>query len=477
MKVLALSALAVSLVSPGPARAEVAIDPQFVVDRVLSEGRDARRIELEAQAAYTGFYNNFANYDFKLSGTASYEDSRKQTLAGSGNLRDRTSIWEIAVEKRLPTGTTIGLEFDRTMQNSTYRPGSSSSRSSYAVYDVGTLTVTQDLLGNFFGIAERQQNRAAHALLAASELQKKEKQEQLVLDALSLFWDTFVARESLREAIAQRDKYEALVKEVENKSRLGFASPGDLPKSRAEFAMQVRQVKAASFVYLSRLDSLLTAMRMQDSPDRDIRFTLKEEMPPVPAMIMPAVEDLRVIQVAQTQLDSANLLKRSTDLSSDWPTLQLTGKTTLTGLEPTQSRSFATMTSGRNPVHYVALTMDYRFFSDLKKANKNEAGVNLELRYNEFLQSRETLRQTIGTAMENVRYTYAAALTATDELKQWEAAIKAQENSYRQGRLDFSQFIQDYNRYFVSRSTRLRAIGNYHIALHSYAAAVDQLVK
>lgn len=460
------------------AQAEIQIDPQFVVDKVLGEGRQAKQIELTAQQAYTAYYTNFSIYDWRLGSTVSYEDSRTQLLSGGGNLRERTGIWDILLSKRIPTGTNFDIGFTRTRQNTIYRPGViNTNRGAYAVYDVGELTVTQDLLGNFFGIAERKANRAAESLVRAADLTKKESQEELVLSALRLFWDTFVSRENLREAIAQRDRYEALVKDVENKNRLGFASPGDLPKSRAELNAQVRNVKLASFTYLRSLDLLLTAMRMQEETDRDVRFVLKEEMPPVPAMLMPNVESLRKVDVAKTTLDSAELTKTAISLASDWPELKLIGKATLTGLEATQNRSFASMTSGDHPAYYVALTLNYRFFSDKVKADKNQAGVNFELAFNSFLKNREDLRSEVGVAMENVRYTYAAALSATEELRQWEAAIKAQETSYRQGRLDFSQFILDYNSYFRARSARLRAIGDYHIALHGYAASVDQLVR
>lgn len=460
------------------ARAEIQVDPQFVVDKVLGEGRQAKAIELQAQSAYTTFYNTFAIYDWRLGSTLSVEDSRKQLLSGGGNLRDRTGIWEILLSKRIPTGTNIDLGFSRTKQNSIYRPGVTSTyRGSYAVYDVGELTITQDILGNFFGIAERRLNRAADSLLRAADLAKKESQEGLVLDALKLFWDTFVSREGLREAISQRDRYEQLVKDVESKNRLGFASPGDVPKARAELSAQVRNVKLASFTYLRNLDLLLTAMRMQDVTDRDLKFVLKEEMPPVPAMLMPELERLRAVEIAKTTLDSAELVKSATTIGADWPDLKLVGKTTFTGLEANQNRSFAAMTSGDHPAYYVALVFNYRFFSDKVKADKNNAGVNYEIALNGFLKGQEDLRQQVSTAMENVRYTYAAAMSATDELKQWESAIRAQETSYRQGRLDFSQFILDYNSYFRARSTRLRAIGDYHIALHAYAASVDQLVR
>lgn len=471
---LYLLALAFSF-SPALAK-EISLTPQFVVDRILSEGREAKNIELDAQAAYTIFYNSFSAYDLNLTGSGAYEDSRILALSGGGNLRDRTSIYKILLSKRIPTGTTLALGFTQTMQNSTYRSTSTSTRPSYAVYDVGALTITQDLLGNFFGIAERKNNESARALLASSELFKKEKQEKLVLDSLKLFWDTYVARESLREAVAQREKYEALVKEVQNKTRLGFSNPGDLPKARAEFSAQLRNVKESSFNYLSKLDLLLTAMKMDES-EREVRFEVKEELPPLPTMLMPEMEKLRPVEVAKTVFSSADLAKRATDISVDWPELKLVGTMESTALETNAGKSFSSMSRGDRPLYGVELQMTYKFFSDGNRAKSNGALVDVERAYNNYMGAKEQQRQIVSTAMENVRFTYAAALSSLDELKDWELAVKAQESSYRQGRQDFSQLIQDYNSYFKAKSTRIRAMGDYHIALHNYAAAVDELVK
>jgi outer membrane protein TolC len=468
--------LAFSFFSAAAQAKEIPLSPQFVVDRILTEGRRARSIELDALDAYTAYYDVFSAYDLAFTGRGTYENSRIQQLSGGGNLQDRTSIYTVGISKRIPTGTTIGLGFTRTMQNSVFRATTTSLRPSYVVYDYGEVTLTQDLLGNFFGIAERKNNQAARDLLASSDLAKKEAQEALVLDALKLFWDTYVARESLREAIAQREKYEALVKEVQNKSRLGFSAPGDLPKARAEYGAQVRNVKASSFTYLSSLDALLTAMRMEDA-DRDVRFEVKEELPPLPTMLMPKVEDLRQVKVYRTAFESLDLAKRATELSVNWPELKLIGSAGATGLESTSSRAFSSMTKADRSRYLVGLEMNYKFFSDGNKASLNRTMVGAERAFNTYLLSKETQRQDLSTVMESVRYTYAAALSSIDELKEWENAVKAQESSYRQGRQDFSQLIQDYNRFFQAKSQRIRAIGNYHIALHAYAAAVDELVR
>lgn len=453
------------------------ISPDFVVERMLRESRAAKAIDLDAQGAYSAYYNTFGLYDITTLATFEYEDSRLRTISGGGNTRDQTRTWTVGASKRMPTGTVLGISYSRAHQDSIFRSGvATSTRAPSVVYDYGTVTLSQDLLGNFFGIAERKNLRAAEQLLDSATLEKKEKQENLVLEALRLFWDTYVAKETLSEAKAQREKYQALVKEVQNKNRLGFSAPGDLPKAKAEFGAQVRNVEAASYGYVQNLNNLFTAMRVAPG-GQEVEFEFSAALPPLPTMMMPEVESLRAVSVNQVLFDSAELTRQAQEVSSSWPELKLVGAADFSGLDTTRARAFEHVRQGAFPRYQVGLELSYRLFSDTYRGALNQANVNSDRAFNEVLRVKEDLRRQISTSIEQVRSTYQAAVSASEELVEWEKAVKAQESTYRQGRLDFSQLIQDYNSYFRARLTRIRALGDYHIAIHSYEASVDRLVQ
>lgn len=460
------------------AHADLRLSPDFVVNRILEESRDAKNIELDAQAAYTDYYNTLGLYDIGLAGNVSYEDTRLRSLAGGGNLRDKTTVWSVAASKRVRTGTTVAVSFNRSLQDSAFRPTAAiSTRAPSVVYDYAEVKLSQDILGNFFGIAERKNIRAAEQKLDAAALLRKEQQENLVLDALRLFWDTYVARESFNEAQAQRDKYEALVKEVQSKNRLGFSSPGDLPKARAEFGAQVRNVEQASFEYTKNLDQLFTAMRLEQEP-REVSFEFREALPPLPTMVMPALDRMRPVEINQVTFESAELTRQAEEVSSNWPEVKAVAAMAASGLaDRAGGGSFSDIRRGTYPRYSVGLEVNYKLFSDTYRGALNQARVSADRSYNELLRVKEDLRRQLSTAMEQVRFAHRAATSAVEELGEWEKAVKAQENSYKQGRLDFSQLIQDYNSYFRARLNRIRTLGDYHIALHNYAATVDELVK
>ncbi|RYZ95075.1 MAG: TolC family protein, partial [Proteobacteria bacterium] len=284
------------------------------------------------------------------------------------------------------------------------------------------------------------------------------------------------AKLSLREAEAQKDKYAQLVNEIEKKARLSFVMPGDLPKARAEYGSRVRFIKSATYEYVRSVELLLAALRMQ-ATDRDIRFDVKDELPAVPTMVMPVVDGMRSVKAAAKNAEGADLLLRATESVNKYPELRLVGAAAVTGLRNAGTSDLTELTQSRFPRYSVALEVNYRFNSDTYRANINRARVNSDLSFNSLEKQKEDLRQAISTAMEQVRFTYAAAVSAIEEENQWDLAVKAQERTFRQGRVDFSQLIIDYNSYFNSRAQRLRSIGDYHIALITYDAAVDALLK
>ncbi|RYZ98776.1 MAG: hypothetical protein EOP11_20245, partial [Proteobacteria bacterium] len=275
------------------AHAETVLSPEFVVSRIVSESRDSRRIELDNQQAYTNYYSILGRYDFGISGRLSYEDSRIRYLSGGGNLRDENTIFSVAASKRIASGTVFGFSFARTGQNSILRTNQNfGGRDPNVIYDLAELTVSQDILGNFLGQAERKERRAADLTVQAADIVASEQRETLVLETLRLYWNAYVAKLSLREAEAQKDKYAELVSEIEKKARLSFVMPGDLPKARAEYGSRVRFIKSATYEYVRSVELLLAALRMQ-ATDCDIRFDVKDELPAVPTMVMPVVDGMR----------------------------------------------------------------------------------------------------------------------------------------------------------------------------------------
>ena len=451
------------------------ISPQFVVERLLAHGRDAKEVALTAQLADVSLLRARSIYDWTLSASGTYENSRAVALSGFTNLEDKTTVWTAGLTKKIPTGTTIGLNYQRTRQDSIFRPNSSSTRPANVFLDEGELSITQDISGNFFGVVDRGLVNLARQSVERSNLDKKEALEDLVLNGVRLFWQTYVAKESLREALQARSKYETLVKDVQKKAKLGFVNQGDLPRANAEYEAQSNLVKQASLNLIQLTDQLLTLLNISEAPE-DIEFVSDQNLPPLPILKTRNPTELRKVVSGNIALDNAAVEKRIANLSG-LPTVKLVGSMGYTGLDTEANRAFSTMTSGVNPTYLVGITLSYGLFSEATEANIKEKNINFMLQDARLSKVRDELKDSLRSAAEKVKANRAVAESSIAGLKYWEQAIKAQERSYRQGKLDFSQLMSDYNGYFRAQSLRTKAIGDYHISLNEFAAANDKLIE
>ncbi len=451
------------------------VSPQFVVAELLSEGRQAKEVTLNAEQSEVALHRALAIFDLSLNGSTSYEYNKSATLSGIGNLEDKTTVWKVGLAKKTPTGTTIGLGYTRTRQDSVFRPNSTSSRPPNVYLDDGQFSITQDLLGNFFGIVDRANVNVARRNVEQADLLKKENLEDLVLQGVRLFWQTYVAKETLRESLAARDKYATLVKDVERRSHLGFTDPGDLPKARAEYEGQASTVKQASLDYLQLTDQLFTLLNRK-ADQYEIQFVADRELPPVPNLARKDSTELRKVQAGTIALENAAVARKVAGFSG-LPTLQFVGAVDYTGLETTRGQAFATMTSGVSPKVSVALQMTYNLFSEGTRATIQEQEINYMLQEVTLSRTKDELTDTLKAAAEKVQATRSIAENSTRALKFWEETVRARERSYRQGKVDFSQLILDYDSYYKAQSLRTKAIGDYNIALNEFAAANDHLIE
>ncbi|NUM88062.1 MAG: TolC family protein [Bdellovibrionales bacterium] len=358
-----------------------------------------------------------------------------------------------------------------------FRNPSSSSRAPNVFLDEGILSITQDISGNFFGVVDRRSVAVAEEAAKRADLEKRETLEALVLQSVQLFWQTYVAKEQLREAMKAREKYRELVREVGRKASLGSVNPGDLPRARAELGAQESRVKEASVALLQQTERLLTVLNLADSSREDVELVPgKEILPPLPVLSVRAVDELRKMRSSMIALENAEVEMRVAKLTG-LPTVKLSGSVTYTGLETTTSASFASMTSGISPKYVYGVTVDMPLFSHQVEANvglKTAAHAEAELILS---RTRDELRDEQQNALEKLKSARVVAENSIEALENWEAAIRAEERSYRQGRLDFSQLIVDYNAYFRAESARTKAVGDYHIALNEFAAVNDRLVE
>ena len=174
-----------------------ALKPQDVVDSVLSKSLNAERISLDAQQEFVLMERALGNYDFSLKGNAGYEYREAETLSGLANPIDKTLTAGLSLLKK----TSLGAEFEagylHQAQSSVLNALTATTRDPNLTLDSAYVQWRQHLWANAFGLSDRAELNVARKRFQTLDLTKQESTEDLVLQSLRLYWDSYVAQTKL----------------------------------------------------------------------------------------------------------------------------------------------------------------------------------------------------------------------------------------------------------------------------------------
>lgn len=457
---------------PFVASAAIKLTPQDVADRVLSKSRQAKVEELTAQKSYITLQNSLGTYDLKFSFTPSYEMNEAENLQLMGNLRERTQTILASISKQFRTGTNLAFEFTNIQQSAVLRPNSPGMPN--ITLNSAQVTLRQSIWQNAFGYADRLAEEIGRGTVEAAIETRDQKLQTVLLEALKLYWNTYVAERQLKDNIAAREKYELLIQNVRRKAGFNLQAPGELPRLQAELQGVEQKVKRASANYLNSLQELLTFLQLETSEPVEIAAPM--EIPPIPKLAEKNIDSLRAVRIAEKNLENARKTLLQTK-NRNHPKLDLVLKAKATGVDNEAGTSFAEMQAATKPYYYIGLQFETPFWgSERKRGEIANAEVGLQLAEVEYLMKKEEARNKLAAKEREVASLHAIAKAAVETVQYRERVVRDLDRAYNQGRQSLVELIRAYNELFAAQQERADAIGKYHIALNELAAARDELV-
>lgn len=455
----------------------ITLTQKDVAELALKQGFSTKEVNLTYQQAQFPYVQTLSIYDWQLNAESGFEYDKAATLLTGNGLTDykyeryRTVA---TLTKPFTTGTTLGLELSRLSVKTDL--GSSTVTNpppSEQTLDSAGIILEQAIWGNFFGVADRATVNAAKSRYRASDIEWTKQLEQVVLDAIRLYWQTYVSQENFKEATASRDRYKQLVDSVKRKTNLGYSAPGELSQVQAEFEGREQQVKLASTEFLRNMENLVTLLNLD--PGTEIQFATPKEIPAVPKLIEKKVEELRIVRAQKLKVDAAK-----NDLSAAesrrYPTLNLVGRAYTSGVDEDSEGSYAELASGTRPKYYVGLRLAYNFGSGIQKETVTTRRLAKDLEEARLSQQLLKSQDAESQAIRKVQATYAIAESAARQKVFREKAANELTRSFNQGRTDISILIDALNRFFNSEVVYSQAVGDYAIALNEWAAVRDELI-
>lgn len=468
-------------VTPSPTPAPT-VDPKAlllsqrrVAELALTQGGSTMVSNLRADLPRFDYATALAKYDFTLSANAGYEMSKFENFAGTQNAKDETYKASVKLVKPWITGTNTTFEWTRnSLQSLYYTPTTPTILPPTAqTQDIFALTVEQNLWRNFFGVADRATVRAATENLNAAVVTRANSLQENVLNGLIKYWNSYVAEEALKEALAARERYKKLSDNVRRKTGYGYSAPGELPQIRSELETKEQDAKRKSFAYLLAIDDLLIYLGIPAGTP--IVFEPETVIPKPPVLPKIEVTELRAYKAQELRYKAAQENVAAARSNRD-PNLSLVGQLYGSGIEEKANDALAESISGSRPKYYVGVKFEVPFGSDLQ----NETLVNRQILARIEEINRDLLLQNVELNLADqerqVIGLYAIVQSLTEEREQRERAMNEINRAYTQGRIDIRQTIESLNAYSTSKINYSRAVGDYQIALARLASARDELI-
>ena len=448
------------------------LTPKQVAELVLKQSYNSQQINLTAQSVRLSLAEIEKIYDFQFSLESGYQKSKFQVAANNNLLEDQQYLTNINLKKAFATGTEIELLYGRL----SYQPQFSSlATAPYNKYteDIFGVTLEQSLLSNFFGVSSRAILRAGRNIVDASEIDRVANLQDLVLDAIRLYWKTYVAQRNFQEALNSRSRYSKLVETVKKKTNYGYSNPGELAQAQAELEDREQIVKNTSTTYLFNLESLVTLLKLP--ANSEIKFPALEDIPAPPKIERVNVENLRRFRSSKLKAEASEERLKAAK-SYGYPDVALVGKYYQQGLEESADDSYSEMVNGSRPKYYVGVKVTYNFGSSYESEYLLNTRVNRDLAANNLVIQRLNDDNFQNTITRRIQADYAIALSARSKRNYREKAAQELTKAYNQGRTEIKAFIDVLNSYFTSEVEFSRAVGDYHTSLNDWAAFRDELI-
>jgi outer membrane protein TolC len=456
------------------AQSPIVLTPGDVARLVITQSDQAQEINAGAVESELPYALVLGNYDFNLSATVGYTDS-KFLNTNTPTYSEETKSWatQILLQKPFTTGTTVGLEIDRNWANSNLLSGVPSTVYDRYTQNIAGLSITQNLWRNFFGRADRNELSAANKNNQAAQTGRLVDLQSLVLDAMRAYWKAYVAQQNFQEALNSRDRYQKLVTAVRRKAGYGYTTAGELPQAEAEYESHVQSVKTGSANYLAAVDALLTLLKLPAGTE--IRFKAVEDLPTPPTATAASLDDLRAVKAQRLRKEAADEALVGAKYR-DAADLSLVGKAYTSGTDRDANEADRQLTAGNYPQYFIGLRYQYSFGSGLYDAqirNKEAAAILENSRF-------DRLRRETGDSLVNeerqLQALYNVALSLRTQKDLREKAVNELTRTYTQGRTDIAILIDAINKSFTTEVDVIRAMGDYQVALNEWAALHDQLI-
>lgn len=319
----------------------------------LENNLDIQIAKYDAYIKRNDLFDAESIFDTMLSASASFKDDQKKSSSVFAGTKATAGDYKFGLTKKIPAGTTLGVEFQNT------RSWSSSGYTSVnPAYDTRVkFSLNQPIGKNFFGLIDRANIKITKLDIVNSDYSSLDKIESHLACVQKNFWRLILLREQLKIKQEMLDKAAELYEIYKNKHQIGLVEAPDLLASEANVNIRKNDVLVAEEKLNIAKNELLLHLN-EENLDLEIypsdELALDGNMVELIPALNKAIENRRDYQMAKNDVESKNI-KLSLKKNNLWPEIDIEASFIRNGISQDYNKAWQDITSEDNPEAYLGV--------------------------------------------------------------------------------------------------------------------------
>ena len=442
------------------------------VEAVLANSLEHKKIQASETAELMPLLEAkvLLDWQFSTDFSKSYEEPFDLGLS-----EQNTSQFSSHLQKPFLTGTQLKLEYLYTGMDKFSSPSAATPLSDTATANLH-LKIEQDLVQNIFGIEDRANMALARHQVDLAQTRLMEEREDLIIQAINQFWQTYISQLSLKLKRLTKKDYESLVKITRSKKNYSYTRPGELNQILAELETARREALLQKTKHEDNLQQLFNLLNQKQY--KTIQLKTPSSLPAQPPALSKALKQTpRTVQLLQKrfaiQQEQSKIFKSKT-----WPTVKLFASYGLGGQAINRNDAFKNLLDQKNQQYSYGVKLHYLIPSSRihskRTAIREQA---LEASRLELEITKKDFNRLMQFTENDLKSLYQAVKSSEKIYKLRNLSYKQIRKAYLQGRLDVFQLIQAKNNAQSSEIEHVTLLSKYHQSLAYAYALRDELLN
>lgn len=460
---LCFSGSRISLAQEESVRQGVYLTVEEATRVALENNLDVQIAQFDAYSKRNDLLGALSIFDTILSAKAGYTNNqfkKSSTISGS---KSQTNEYSIGVSKLLPTGTTVGLDFEdtRSFTNSSFASINPSHEG------VAKVSISQALGKNFFGLIDRNQIKITRLDIESSDWTSLSRIEDALIIVQKAYWKLVLLENDLEISRQMLTKARDLFDLYRKKFNFGLTENPELFGAQANLIRRQNEALSAIDELNTVRDELLLLL---DLDLRHVKIRPLDRLDLVPERVnfvdslSKAIENRRDYKKAKNEVQAKKIdlvIKKN----SLWPEVDLEASFAKNGLSGAYSKAWESISQEDNPEVFFGVTVKIPIENRMARADVNKAQIEKAKSLLLLKKAERLILTEINDLVTRVRMNLGKALTAEKIFQLQEKKLAAEEKRFRYGRSSGDQMIRYQEDLLNARLGLAKAIYDYRVSL------------